>query len=285
MWWSLLILLLGGVAFLLTAFGWCCHPFFLWVGLLFSSLLLGGAVWPPPFGRCCVFPSHWGGAAFLPLGDCVFSSSSLLGGAASLTLPSWEVVLSPTAPFGLMLLLFWEPAHPKHGGGRQHDQKKEEAKQPHPEGEVAPPKERRDHHSTKLTSVNLTKLNFNFPFFTFNKTCFRVNFITAAAPKGGSGKAAPPQREEGGEKAQLPKRRREGSSTTNKREEEKQHHPTGRREKHLQPKEKESSTIPFSFFWAVVPFSSFFWWCGSLLLVLWMVLPSSACFGWRDNSK
>ena len=101
-------------------FGWCCFP---------SSLLLGGAAWPPPsLGQDTFTPARSG-----------------------------------------LVLHFLEPVPPKRGGGRQHDQKEEEAKPPHPKasrGKPPPLKgRRRDHHSTELksTSVDLTNL------FVFSK--------------------------------------------------------------------------------------------------------------------
>ena len=91
------------------------------------TLLLGGAAWPPP----------WGVAAILP-GSGVFPSCALSSH---------------------VFFIFWEPAPPKGGRRRQHDQKEEEAKQPHPqgrEGKAAPLKgRRRDHDSTE------TELNFS----------------------------------------------------------------------------------------------------------------------------
>ena len=60
-----------------------------------------------------------------------------------------EELLSSLCPLGQCFCKFWEPAQPTGGGGRQYDLKKEEAKQPRPQGrrgKAAPLKGRRDHH-------------------------------------------------------------------------------------------------------------------------------------------
>ena len=140
------------------------------VVLLLSSLLLGGAAWPSPSSGGVVFSlSLWVVLPFFPsfAWNCFslfFCWVVLLG-----LLLLWVVVLSSLRPLGCFFFnIFWELAPPKGGGGRQHDLKKEEAKQPHPQGrkgKAAPLKgRRRDHHSTELnlTSVNLTNLNSFF---------------------------------------------------------------------------------------------------------------------------
>ena len=71
------------------------------------------------------FPSHflvWG-CFFLLFCWVVLLFSPPLGSGAFLPAPFRPV----------FFVIFWEPAPPK-GGGRQHDQKEEEAKQPLPQG-------------------------------------------------------------------------------------------------------------------------------------------------------
>ena len=64
---------LGGAAFSPSSAGRCCLTFSFfgwcfWVGLLFPSLLLGGAALPPPsLSGVALFPLLLCGAAFLPL--------------------------------------------------------------------------------------------------------------------------------------------------------------------------------------------------------------------------
>ena len=162
----------------------CCSLPFLRVGLLSPPILLGGAAWPPSLGWCCFsppfqwccLPSPSSGGVFpsLLLGGAAWSPRPLGRGALPLSSVGWcclpsllrLVVLSSLRSLGwCFFLIFREPAPPRGGRRRQHDQK-EEAKQPHPQGKggkAAPLKgRRRDHHSTELnlTSFDLTDLNF-----------------------------------------------------------------------------------------------------------------------------
>ena len=115
----------------------------------------GGKSPPPTLGGVASFPLHLDGAALSsrPLGGAVFHLTSVL---------LWVVVLSSPARLGLVLF-FREPAKPKRGRRRPHDQKKEEAKPLHPKRrhrKAVPLNGRRDHHSTELnfSSVFLTNL-------------------------------------------------------------------------------------------------------------------------------
>ena len=87
-----------------SSVGWCFFAssffgWFFWVGLLFPSLMLGGAAWPPslggvasgPLSFCVVLPS------FSPFWWCCFLSPLLLGGVA------WPPSLSGVALFPLLL--------------------------------------------------------------------------------------------------------------------------------------------------------------------------------------
>ena len=72
-------------------------PFFLWVELLFSSLLLGGAAWfPHPLNGVAVFPS--------PFGACCLPSS--FGWFFNLSSVGWRCLVSSSFQ---MLLLFLSP--------------------------------------------------------------------------------------------------------------------------------------------------------------------------------
>ena len=154
----------------------------------------------------------------------------------------WIVVLSPLRALG-WCFFFWEPSSPKRVRGRQHDQKEEEAKEPHPQGrggKAAPLKGiRRDHHSTELnlTSVNLACLIFL-----------------------------------GGEK--------KGTAPPNKKKEENQYHSKEGREKAPPPQREhhQKGEVNFSlpsFFWAVLPTPN-----RRDPLLLLVVLHPSASFGW-----
>ena len=116
----------------------CCCCWVGWLGRVMGVVLgwdVGWCSFLPRFAPlfCCCLPSPLRSGAFLP------------------------------GLFGPVLFFSGNP--PKGGRGRQLDQKKEETKQPQPqgrEGKAAPLKwRRRDHHSTELnfTSVNLTNLN------------------------------------------------------------------------------------------------------------------------------
>ena len=158
----------------------------MWVVPRFSFTSLGGVVWSVP---------SLGGVASHPF---------LLSGAVFPSLLSWcSVVVSLLRHFG-WCCFFWEPATPKGGRGRQHDQKKAEAKQPHPNG-------RKDHHPTvfNITSVNQTKPNSFFQFFFLKN---ELNFIFISFKR-----ERPPHRKEAGESSTTQGEGRKHSTTQQER--------------------------------------------------------------------
>ena len=117
-------------------------------------------------------------------------------------------VAFPSSPCALWTGVFFvlrEPAPLKGGGGRQHDQKKEDSKQDHPQGrggKAAPLKgRRRDHHTTEhnFASVFLTCLNCSFDVSHFSLGTAPPNREEENQhhKKGDRGKAPPPKGGEG----------------------------------------------------------------------------------------
>ena len=116
----------------------------IWVWLLFSSLLLGGAGWSPPsFGRGDVPCALWAGA----------------------------------------VLFFRETAPHQSGRARQHDQKEEEAKPLHPEGGRGKPHHWKGKEGTTI-QFNWTQLQLLLNMFLFWKKSRKEEETQHSHPKG-----------------------------------------------------------------------------------------------------
>ena len=227
-----------------TNFGWCCFPLSLWMVRRFS----------PSFGWGCLSPLF----CHSSVGWCCLASAPLGRGAV---LP---------ARLGLVLF-FGERAPPQRGRGRQHDQKEEEAKQPHPKGGRGRPRHWKGGVTT--TQLNWTELHLTLLISTLCVASFILLQRERHHPAGKKRINSTTQRETG-EKHCHPKEEKEGSIT-----------------------EKERGTYPsFASFgrWCLSPVAAIpsFWWCcfpspplgsASFLCLLWVVwlFPSS---DWNERT-